>query len=86
MNGERRYRSEDGREWVVTLDAPGKVLSVPESLEKSGALLPEHALHIVFTSGEDSFSEEYTAMSPLEDLTDDELEEWLNAARRGEGL
>lgn len=86
MNGERRYRSEDGREWTVTLDAPGKVLSVPSSLERSGALLPEHAIRIVFTSGEDSLSEEYTAMTALEDLSDDDMREWYEAARRGAGL
>lgn len=86
MNGERRYRSEDGKEWVVTLEAPGEVLSVPESLEKSGALLPEHAVQIVFTSGAESLSEEYTALTRLEDLDEDELQDWFEAARKGEGL
>jgi hypothetical protein len=86
MNGERVYRSEDGREWVVTLDAPGKVLSVPPSLEKSGALLPEHALRIVFTSGGESVSAEYTALTPLEDLSDDDLAEWLDAAHDRDAL
>jgi hypothetical protein len=80
MNGERVYRSQDGRDWVVTLDAPGKMLSVPPSLEKSGAPLPEHALRIVFTSGEESVSAEYTALTLLEDLSEDDLAEWLEAA------
>jgi len=86
MNGGLLYTDGDGREWEVTLEAPGKVLSVPPSLEKSGALLPEHELRIVFSSGEEVVSHEYTAMASLEDLSDGELEEWLKAARSGEGL
>lgn len=81
-----RYRSEDGREWIVTLDSPGKVMQVPESLEKSGALLPEHAVRIVFTSGEDRISAEYTAMTDLDDLDHDDLEEWFEAALSGTAL
>jgi hypothetical protein len=80
------YTAEDGTEWLVTLEAPGKVLSVPPSLEKSGALIPEHQLQIVFTSGDESYSEEYTALSSLEDLSDSELKEWFEAARKGEGI
>lgn len=86
MDGERIFRSEDGREWVVTLDAPGKVLSVPASLEKSGALLPEHAIYIVFSSGEETLREEYTAFSSVDDLSEDELQEWFDAARARHGL
>ena len=81
-----RFRANDGREWDVTLDAPGKVLSVDPELEKSGALLPEHQVQIVFTSGDERYSEEYTEMSLLEDLSEDELQEWLDAARRGRGV
>ena len=80
------YRSRDGRDWEVTLDAPGKVLSVPPELERSGALLPEHQIRIVFSSGEEEYSEEYTELARLEDLSEDELEEWLAAARRGRGV
>ena len=80
------YRSPDGREWEVTLDAPGKVLSVAPELERSGALLPEHQLQIVFSSGDERYSEEYTQLAPLEDLSSDELEGWLQAARRGKGV
>jgi hypothetical protein len=80
------YTDEDGREWTVTLEAPGKVLSVPPSLEKSGALLPEHEIRIVFSSGQETYSEEYTALTPLEDLSDDEIQEWLDAAIKGTGL
>lgn len=83
---ERRYRSRDGREWVVTLEAPGKILSVSPDLEKSGALLPEHQVKIVFTSGDDSVSEEYTELALLDDLSDDDLEEWFEAAMRGKGV
>lgn len=81
-----RYRSRDGREWEVTLEAPGKVLSVAPELERSGALLPEHQIQIVFASGDERYSEEYTEMAALEDLSEDELEEWLAAAIRGRGV
>ena len=86
MNGGLLYTAEDGREWKVTLEAPGKALSVPESLEKSGALLPEHQTQIVFESGEERYGAEYVAMTPLEDLSDDELAEWLESAMGEEGL
>lgn len=86
MNGGLIYTSDDGREWLVSLEAPGKVLSVPESLEKAGGLLPEHELRIVFRSGDRKVSQEYTAMTPLEDLSDNDLREWYEAAVRGEGL
>lgn len=86
MNGGLIYTESDGREWLVTLEAPGKVLSVPPSLEKSGALLPEHELRIVFTSGEEQVSAEYTAFTPVENLSSDELDEWFGTARRGTGL
>lgn len=81
-----RFRSQDGMEWEVTLDAPGQVMSVAPELERSGAMLPEHAVRIVFTSGDTQVSDEYTAMTPVEDLSDDELDEWFQAARRGQGL
>jgi hypothetical protein len=86
MTDARRFISEDGREWEVTLDAPGKLLSVPPSLERSGANLPEHQIRIVFTSGESSYSEEYTSLKPVEDLSEDDLKEWFDAARRGHGV
>jgi hypothetical protein len=86
MNGGLIYTAEDGRDWTVTLEAPGKVMSVPPSLEKSGGLLPEHAIRIVFTSGDESVSQEYTALTPLEDLSEDELAEWFEAAMEGQGL
>jgi len=86
MTQARIYRSDDGREWSVTLDSPGKILSVPPSLERSGANLPEHQIRIVFTSGDESVSEEYTAFTPVEDLSDDELREWFNAAAEGRGV
>lgn len=86
MNGGLLYTAADGREWKVTLEAPGKILSVDPSLEKSGALLPEHEIRIVFTSGDVMLSEEYTALTPLEDLSEDDLEEWLRAAQEGKGI
>ena len=81
-----RYQAEDGREWWVTLEAPGKVLSVSPDLEKSGALLPEHQIQIVFASGEERYSEEYTELAALEDLSEADLREWFEAARKGEGI
>lgn len=81
-----RFREEDGREWEVSLDAPGKVLSVAPELERSGALLPQNQVQIVFESGDERYSEEYVGMSLLEDLSQAELQEWLDAARRGEGV
>jgi hypothetical protein len=86
MNGGLIYTTDDGRDWIVTLEAPGKILSVPPSLERSGALLPEHEVRIVFTSGDESLSHEYTALTPLEDLSEEDLKEWFDAARGGKGL
>jgi hypothetical protein len=86
MTDPRVFRSADGRQWTVTLDAPGKLLAVPPSLERGGANLPEHQIRIVFTSGEESFSEEYTALTMLEDLSESDLREWFDAARRGHGV
>lgn len=80
------YRSSDGRPWTVTFDSPGSLLRVDPELEKSGALLPEHEVRIVFTSGEESHSAEYTALARLEDLSENEMEEWFEAARRQQGL
>jgi hypothetical protein len=80
------YRSRDGRNWEVSLEAPGKIMSVAPELERGGALLPEHQIRIVFTSGNERYSEEYTGFAALEDLSEDELEEWLRAALRGEGV
>lgn len=87
MDGRQRvYRSPDGREWEVSLESPGEILSVPPGLEKSGVLVPEHAIYIVFTSGEEELREEYTELALLEDLSDDDLDEWFRAAERGTGL
>lgn len=83
---DRRYISEDGREWSVSLESPGDVLSVGPGLQNSGAMLPEDALRIVFRSGEETLSEEYTALSAVEDLSEGDLERWFRAAQRGNGL
>lgn len=82
----RTYRAPDGRDWIVTLESPGKVLSVSPSLEKSGAMLPEHQIQIVFSSGEDRMSEEYTELSSVEHLSEDDLLEWWEAAREQKGI
>lgn len=82
----RTYRAPDGRDWLVTLESPGEVMSVPPSLEKSGALLPEHEVRIVFTSGSDRISQEYTELALVEDLSEDDLKEWWEAAKDERGL
>ena len=74
--------SASARRRVVTHEA----LSVAPELEKSGALLPQNQVQIVFESGDERYSEEYTEMSLLEDLSPKELQEWLDAARRGKGV
>lgn len=86
MNGRLIYTTDDGREWIVTLESPGKVLAVPASLEKSGALLPEHEVRIVFRSGNRELSHEYTALTPLEDLSEEELRDLYHAAAAHTGL
>jgi hypothetical protein len=86
MNNGLIYTSSDGREWTVTLEALEEAFGAPPPVEKGGAPLPEQLLRIVFTSGDDSISEEYTALTPLEDLSEDDLEEWYEAALRGKGL
>ncbi len=58
----RIYRSEDGREWSTTLEAPGSVMRVPPELENAGGMLPEEAIHIVFRSGDETLREEYTGL------------------------
>lgn len=82
----RTYRAPDGRDWIVTLESPGRILSVPPSLEKSGAMLPEHQVQIVFTSGDDRMSEEFTELSSVEDLSEEDLREWWEAAREAKGI
>lgn len=82
----RTYRAPDGRDWLVTLESPGKVMSVPPSLERSGAMLPEHEVRIVFSSGEETISEEYTELAAVEDLSDGDLREWWQAAKEHRGL
>lgn len=84
--GERRFRSRDGREWTVALEAPEVVLHVDPALRNVGARLPEETVRIVFRSGEEALSEEYTGLAAVEDLSDDDLQRWLDAAERGGGL
>jgi hypothetical protein len=82
----RTFHSDDGREWSAALEAPGTVMRVPPELENAGGMLPEEAIHIVFRSGEETLREEYTGLTMLEDMSDDDLREWFRAARRGRGL
>ena len=87
MDSEARlFRADDGREWITTLEAPGSILRGPPEMENAGGMLPEDAIYIVFRSGGETLSEEYTALSALEDLSDDDLQTWFRAARSGHGL
>lgn len=84
--GERRFVSDDGREWIVSLEGvlPGQ--SGPRVMENAGAMLPEESVRIVFRSGEETVSEEYTGLAAVEDLSESDLREWLESAREGKGL
>lgn len=84
--GERRFRSEDGREWTAALESPGSVMQVLPEMENVGGMLPQEAVRIVFRSGDEVVSEEYTGLSAVEEMSESELREWLDAARRGKGL
>jgi len=84
--GERRFRSRDGREWTVTLEAPDVVLRVDPAFRNVGARLPEETVRIVFRSGEEALSEEYTGLADVEDMSDGDLQRWFDAAERGRGL
>ncbi|CAN5176230.1 hypothetical protein BH23GEM4_BH23GEM4_07780 [soil metagenome] len=84
--GERRWRSPDGREWIVSLDVPGSVMPVDPGLENAGAMLPEEAVNIVFRSGDETLREEYTMLAEVADLSDEQLTDWYEAAKRGKGL
>jgi hypothetical protein len=84
--GERSFRARDGREWTAALEAPGSLLGVPPELKNVGAMLPEEAVRIVFRSGEETVGEEYTGLTPVEELSEEDLQEWLDAAMRGRGL
>lgn len=84
--GERRFRSEDGREWTVTLEGPRIGLSGPDAVENTGGMLPEESPRIVFRSGGEALGEEYTGLTAVEDLSEDDLQRWLDAAKKGEGL
>lgn len=86
MNGERSFVSPDGVRWIVTLEAPGRLLQVAPEFENVGAMLPEEAIRIVFRSGDQQLSEEYTALTPLESMDEGDLRDWWEAARRGKGL
>lgn len=84
--GERRWRSPDGREWIVSLDVPGSIMPVAPELDNAGAMLPEEAVNIVFRSGGETLREEYTMLAEVADLSDGQLTEWYEAAKRGKGL
>lgn len=83
---ERTFRSGDGRAWAVTLEGSLMGFSTAPELENAGGMLPEEAVRIVFRSGDETLSEEYTGLAAVEDLSDDDLERWFEAAARGGGL
>lgn len=83
---ERTFRSDDGRAWTVSLEGSGIGLGGPPELENAGGNLPTETVRIVFRSGDDEFSEEYTGLAAVEDLSDGDLRDWYEAAARGRGL
>ncbi|HEX2189138.1 MAG TPA: hypothetical protein VHG51_09595 [Longimicrobiaceae bacterium] len=83
---ERTFRAEDGRVWTVSLEGSGIGLSGPPALENAGGMLPEESVRIVFRSGDDTLSEEYTGLTAVEDLSEGDLRDWFEAASEGRGL
>jgi hypothetical protein len=83
---ERTFRSEDGRTWTVTLEGSGIGVSGPAEMENAGGMLPEESVRIVFRSGDEILSEEYTGLAAAEDLSEADLRRWFEAASRGAGL
>ena len=81
---ERTFRSEDGRAWTVSLEGSG--IALGSGVENAGGMLPTEAVRIVFRSGDETLSEEYTGLAAVEDLSDGDLRDWFEAARRGRGL
>jgi len=81
---ERTFRSEDGRAWTVSLEGSG--LDLGSGVENAGGMLPTEAVRIVFRSGDETLSEEYTGLAAVEDLSDGDLRDWFEAAQRGRGL
>lgn len=82
----RTFRSEDGRVWTATLEGSRIGMSGPPVLENAGGMLPEEAVRIVFRSGDETISEEYTGLAAVEDLSEGDLREWFESARQGGGL
>lgn len=83
---ERTFRSEDGRAWTVSLQGSGIGPGGPPELENAGGMLPTETVRIVFRSGDQELSEEYTGLAAVEDLSDGDLRDWFEAAERGWGL
>ncbi|HEU0077812.1 MAG TPA: hypothetical protein VFQ76_09215 [Longimicrobiaceae bacterium] len=83
---ERTFRSEDGRAWTVSLEGAGIGPGAPPELENAGGMLPTETVRIVFRSGDQELSEEYTGLAAVEDLSDGDLRDWFEAAERGRGL
>lgn len=83
---ERTFRTEDGRAWSVSLEGSRLGLSGPPELENAGGMLPEESIRIVFRSGDETLSEEYTGLAAVEDLSDGDLRRWFEAASAGRGL
>ncbi|HEV2147758.1 MAG TPA: hypothetical protein VGR37_10180 [Longimicrobiaceae bacterium] len=83
---ERTFRSDDGRSWTVALEGSRIGMSGPPVLENAGGMLPEESVRIVFRSGDETLSEEYTGLAAAEDLSEGDLRRWFEAASRGGGL
>lgn len=84
--GVRRFRAADGTEYEVTMEGPPPGMSGPVEVENAGGMLPEESVRIVFRSDAGTREAEYTGLSRVDDLSDRELERWLNTARSGDAL
>ena len=85
-DGERTFRGEDGRVWTVALEGSGLALGGPPEMQNAGGNLPGEAVRIVFRSGDETLSEEYTGLAAVEDLSEGDLRGWFEAAAAGRGL
>jgi len=82
MEMGNRFNDESGREWRVSLEMLGLTEESMGRFQTSGAPLPHLAAQIVFRSGDEVLTEEYTSLTPVKDLDEADLKQWYRAARK----
>jgi len=82
MEMGNRFTDESGREWRVSLEMLGLTEESMGRFQTSGAQLPHLAAQIVFRSGDEVLTEEYTSLTPVKDLDKGDLKQWYRAARK----